>query len=185
VPGRNLPADVRPPYVGPTDAWEPRDTNLFRQPFSWGINDSPTNTVIHAADLYEPDRNPLWYKLRYQIPFVGGYKRDVHCLSMINPLVKNGYKSFAIPWGAGHMSIMSTILEDNGFEQIGMTGLLVVGAVDGTYSAGVYRRIRYTLRTITALEFAVSATAGYLLCRFVGVDLLLPTLTVTRSSGDS
>jgi hypothetical protein len=161
VPARDLPTDVRPSFLNKEEPWEPSDRNAFRQPFSWGVNESPKHTVVHAADLFEPDVNPMIYRLRYQIPLIGHYKREKHCLNMIPPLTDNGYKSFVIPWGAGHMPIFATMLEDNGFEQVGMTGLYAAGAIDGTYSTSLYRRHKYWTRLMTSLEGATSATAGF------------------------
>ena len=152
VPGRDLPIDPRPVGLEGDEPWEPLEMSKFAQPFSFGVNDSPRFTVVHAADTYEPDTHHLLYRLRYQIPLLGHYKREKHCLEMIPHLAASGYKSFIIPWGVGHMPILATMLEDNGFVQIGMTGLMTVAARDGPVCHGIYRKISFSVNTAQQVE---------------------------------
>ena len=53
---------------------------------------------------------------------------------MIPPLVDNGYKSFAVPWGAAHMPIMHEMLIHNGFEEASATSLPIFDNIDGEIS---------------------------------------------------
>lgn len=79
--------------------------------------------------------------MRFNMPLLGGgFNREVHCLDMMPQLAENGYKSFAIPWGAAHMPVMSQMLSENGFEEIGQSSLSVFNSIDGMYSDGWVRR---------------------------------------------
>lgn len=135
VPPRSMVKNIRPLDCEENEGWEPNEDQAFWQPFSWGVKDSPNMTVIHAADRYDYECLPWWAGLRFNMPFLGSYAREKHCLDMIPELVKNGYKSFAIPWGAGHSRIFHDMLVDNGFENVASCSLLMWSRVDGDRSA--------------------------------------------------
>ncbi|KEG08075.1 hypothetical protein DQ04_08071040, partial [Trypanosoma grayi] len=140
VPPREAVSCTRPGEHIDDEGWEPREIERFWQPFSWGVKDSPNLTVIHAADKYDYERLPWWCSLRFNMPILGSFAREKHCLDMIYPLAANGYKAFAIPWGAAHMPIFNEMLIDNGFEQIGMCSLLMFNRIDGDISAGEHEK---------------------------------------------
>ncbi|KAF8292795.1 hypothetical protein TcYC6_0116850 [Trypanosoma cruzi] len=142
VPPRERVASVRPLGHEDDEGWEPREVERFWQPFSWGVKDSLHMTIVHAADKYDYEKLPWWCSVRFNVPLIGSFAREKHCLDMIYPLLSNGYKSFAIPWGAAHMPIFNEMLIDNGFEQIGMCSLVVLNRIDGDISAGEYERFR-------------------------------------------
>jgi len=142
VPPRQRVQRVRPEEEDDAEGWEPREVVRFFQPFSWGVKDSPNFTVVHAADKYDYEVLPWWCSVRFNVPVLGSLAREQHCLNMIPPLRANGYKSFAVPWGAAHMPIFHEALIDNGFECIGMASLVVVARVDGDISAGEHGKVR-------------------------------------------
>ncbi|RNF01069.1 uncharacterized protein Tco025E_08662 [Trypanosoma conorhini] len=168
VPPREGVASVRPAGHEDDEGWEPREIERFWQPFSWGVKDSPTMTIIHAADKYDYEKLPWWCSLRFNAPLIGSFAREKHCLDMIYPLASNGYKSFAIPWGAAHMPIFNEMLIDNGFEQIGMCSLLVLNRIDGEISAGEHERfcrIEKRHHRLIQLAWGLAIVAGLLLLR--------------------
>ncbi|CCW64920.1 unnamed protein product [Phytomonas sp. EM1] len=142
VPPRERPKEVRPPDHEDDEGWEPREMENFFQPFSWGVKDSPNHTVVHAADKYDYEKLPWWCSVRFNAPVLGSLKREKHCLNMIYPLRCNGYRTFAIPWGAAHMPIFHEMLLDNGFEPVGMCSLLLLNRVDGDISEGELGKLR-------------------------------------------
>jgi hypothetical protein len=123
--------------------------NEFMQPFSWGVKNSPFFTVVHAADFYDYEHLPLWCSLRFNLPIVGGYCREKHCLNMIGPLVANGYKSFAVPWGAAHAPLMHAMLTENGFKVVSVSRIVAWRAADGPHS---HQQIRYLSRVVHISE---------------------------------
>lgn len=147
VPPRPLPNQIRPPELAETtQSWEPKDLSAYWQPFSWGVRDSPNYTVIHAADCYDYEKLPMIASLRWNLPFLlGSFAREVHCLSMIPFLVDNGYKKFAVPWGASHMPIMHEMLGQNGFSVVSVSALPVFDESDGDISANYVRQNRQIL----------------------------------------
>ena len=135
VPPRSLHGGIRPPELdGTPGGWEPKDLSAYWQPFSWGVKESPNYTVIHAADKYDYEKLPWFASLRFNLPLIGSFAREKHCLTMIPPLVDNGYRSFAIPWGAAHMPIFHEMLVSNGFEETSATSLPIFDSVDGEIS---------------------------------------------------
>lgn len=166
VPPRDCAVSVRPAGHEDDEGWEPREIERFWQPFSWGVKDSPNRTVIHAADKYDYEKLPWWCSLRFNLPLIGSFAREKHCLDMIYPLSANGYKSFAIPWGAAHMPIFNEMLIDNGFEPIGMCSLLVFNRIDGDISAGEHERFdRLARRQHRLVQLAWGlAIVGALVC---------------------
>ncbi|ESL11636.1 hypothetical protein TRSC58_00609 [Trypanosoma rangeli SC58] len=168
VPPRECVASVRPAEHEDDEGWEPREIERFWQPFSWGVKDSFVMTIIHAADKYDYEKLPWWCSLRFNIPLLGSFAREKHCLDMIYPLASNGYKSFSIPWGAAHMPIFNEMLIDNGFEEIGMCSLLVCNRIDGEISAGEHERIcRIEKRhcRLIKLAWGLATIGGLLLMR--------------------
>lgn len=146
VPPRPLPNQIRPADISETTvSWEPTDMSAFWQPFSWGVRDSPNYTVIHAADCYDYEKLPVLASLRWNMPLLGSFKREVHCLSMIPFLVDNGYKKFAVPWGASHMPIMHEMLLANGFAVTSVSALPVFDECDGEISKGFVRQNAHVL----------------------------------------
>ncbi|CUG91823.1 membrane-associated protein, putative [Bodo saltans] len=146
VPPRSYEERVRPIDEEDSEGWEPHDAQRYWQPFSWGVKGSPKFTVIHAADRYDYERLPWWASLRFNIPLVGSYAREKHCMDMISPLVGNGYKSFAVPWGAAHAPIFHDMLTDHGFEQTSMCTLIVWSKIDGDRSSAEWTRMDTKLR---------------------------------------
>ncbi|CCW69583.1 unnamed protein product [Phytomonas sp. Hart1] len=142
VPSRPPLPPVRPPGHEDDEGWEPREVESFFQPFSWGVKDSPHHTILHAADRYDYECLPWWCSLRFNIPLFGSLAREKHCLDMINPLRRNGYRTFAIPWGAAHMPIFHEMLLDNGFEPIGMCSLIILNRLDGDISEGEFLKLK-------------------------------------------
>nr|CCC94338.1 unnamed protein product [Trypanosoma congolense IL3000] len=176
VPPRELLGSVRPEECEDLEGWEPREVERFWQPFSWGVKDSSTLTVVHAADKYDYEALPWWCSLRYNVPLIGGLAREMHCLSMIDRLKESGYQSFAIPWGAAHMPIFHEMLIDNGYENIGMCSLVVVNRIDGDISAGEHEKIlrlqkrREKLRSVLWLVGIVYVL--FIMWSFVTVDYI-------------
>lgn len=146
VPPRDFQEYVRPAIAEDSEGWEPLEEEKFWQPFSWGVKGSPKFTVVHAADKYDYEKLPWWASLRFNIPFVGNFAREKHCLNMVPHLVANGYKSFAVPWGAGHMPIFHDMLMDHGFEQIGSCSLILWSKIDGDHSAMWYRKVQHDIQ---------------------------------------
>lgn len=167
VPPRERPKRVRPVEEDDSEGWEPREQERFFQPFSWGVIESPNFTVVHAADKYDYERLPWWASLRFSLPVLGSLAREKHCLNMLYPLRANGYRSFAIPWGAAHMPLFHEMLLDNGFECIGMSSLLVLRRVDGDISEGEYdamlRMQRRRARRANFLYGVLGLMVGYAL----------------------
>ena len=163
VPPRKMIGQIRPEGHEDDEGWEPATSEGFWQPFSWGVIDSPHHTVIHAADAYDYEKLPVWMTVRYNLPIIGNYRRDLHCLSMIQPLVENGYKSFAIPWGSAHMAIMATVLIRNGFEERAQGQLLAFNAVDGIHSASWCRKLLWVHNWMSMVDF----TLMMIFCAFV------------------
>jgi hypothetical protein len=185
VPPRKFEERVRPLDEEDSEGWEPLETERFWQPFSWGVIGSPRFTVIHAADRYDYENLPWWASLRFNIPIVGSYAREKHCLDMIPPLLQNGYKSFAIPWGAAHMSIFHDMLIDHGFEQTSMCTLIVWSKIDGDRSAAEWNRLDTKLRFLgmrkALLQAALVIYAVYkLIPYFVGFSSDTEELTNTN-----
>lgn len=145
VPPRELADSVRPVDCLDDEGWEPREVDRYWQPFSWGVKGSPMHTVVHAADAYDYEKLPWWASLRFNMPFFGSYRREKHCLNMIPALSANGYRSFAVPWGAYHMPIFQQMLEDNGFEQVGLSSLLLWSKIDGDVSTREWHRLNRLL----------------------------------------
>lgn len=156
VPPRDpIPANQRPLDHEDDEGWEPRAIEDFFQPFSWGVNNSPVHTVIHAADKYDYERLPWYCSLRFNFPLLGSFEREKHCLNVIPFLVENGYKSFAIPWGAGHMCIFHEMLLGNGFEPVGMCSLLMFNRIDGEHSeAELLKMLNYEKRIARRVNLA-------------------------------
>ncbi|KPA78637.1 putative mitochondrial hypothetical protein [Leptomonas pyrrhocoris] len=142
VPPRPRVPPPRPPEHDDDEGWEPREVEKFFQPFSWGVEDSPYHTVVHAADRYDYERLPWWCSVRFNAPVVGSVRREQHCLNMIYPLNDNLYKTFAIPWGAAHMPVFHEMLLDNGFENVGMCSLVVLQRIDGIISEGEFGKMQ-------------------------------------------
>ncbi|CBH16412.1 hypothetical protein, conserved [Trypanosoma brucei gambiense DAL972] len=178
VPPRELSAVVRPKEHEDSEGWEPRETELFWQPFSWGVSNSPNFTVVHAADKYDYERIPWWFSLRFNLPIVGSLGREKHCINMISHLKTQGYKSFAIPWGASHMPIFNEILIDNGFENVGMCSLVVVRRCDGDISAGEHERM-YRLQK----RRDNMGTIGWLIATVCSLTVLRSFVTVDYTKG--
>ncbi|CAM38124.1 conserved hypothetical protein [Leishmania braziliensis MHOM/BR/75/M2904] len=141
VPPRERLKCTRPVEHEDDEGWEPREVESFFQPFSWGVMDSPSHTVLHAADKYDYEKLPWWCSVRFNTPVLGSLAREQHCLNMIYPLRENMYKSFAIPWGAAHMPVFHEMLLDNGFETVGMCSLLMLNRVDGMISEGEFSKM--------------------------------------------
>ena len=151
VPARPLHV-VRPPEHEDDEGWEPSSREGFFQPYSWGVAASPSFTVVHAADAYDYEMLPYWAKMRFNVPFFGGYKREKHCMTEVLPLLASkGYDSFAVPWGAAHMPIMSQMLINNGFYQVSETRLLVFLASDGLVSSSWCRKLHGARRSFRLL----------------------------------
>lgn len=146
VPPRDFEERVRPIDEEDSEGWEPHDAQKFWQPFSWGVKGSPMFTVVHAADRYDYENLPWWASLRFNVPFFGSYAREKHCLDMISPLVENGYKTFAVPWGAAHMPVFHDMLMDHGFEQTSMCTLIIWSRIDGDRSAAEWSRLDTKMR---------------------------------------
>lgn len=70
---------------------------------------------MHAADTFDDEKLPLWCSLRINLPLIDGLRREKHCLNMFYPFATNGYKRFAVVWGAAHMPLFHEMLVDNGF----------------------------------------------------------------------
>ncbi|KAH9589262.1 hypothetical protein LSM04_005217 [Trypanosoma melophagium] len=173
VPPRDTAHSLRPVEHEDDEAWEPREIERFWQPFSWGVKESPNYTVIHAADKYDYEKLPLWCSLRFNIPLFGSLGREKHCLDMVYPLAANGYKSFAIPWGAAHMPVFNEMLLDNGFEQVGMCSLVIFNRIDGDISAGEHEKIcRIQKRRRQVVQMA------WLLVAFLTLLLMRDTVTI-------
>jgi hypothetical protein len=151
IPPRAMAARVRPEDFLDSEGWEPDHAGGFNQPYGWGVRDSPKNTVVHAADKYDYEYLPFWAAVRFNVPFVGGYAREKHCLKLVPYLVENGYKSFAVPWGAAHMPIFATMLEKNGFDLVGQSRLVTFNKIDGVTSQGW---CRFFARRVTRVEMA-------------------------------
>lgn len=146
VPPRDFKPYVKPEVAEDSEGWEPTNPELFWQPFSWGVKGSPLFTVVHAADKYDYEKLPWWASLRFNMPFVGNFAREKHCLDMIPGLTQNGYKSFAVPWGADHIPIFHDMLVDHGFEQIGSCSLILWSRIDGDHSAMWFRKIQHEIQ---------------------------------------
>ncbi|KAG5481108.1 hypothetical protein LSCM1_06789 [Leishmania martiniquensis] len=142
VPPRERVKCTRPVEHEDDEGWEPREVENFFQPFSWGVMDSPNHTVVHAADKYDYEKLPWWCSVRFNAPVLGSLAREQHCLNMIAPLRAHLYKSFAIPWGAAHMPVFHEMLLDNGFENVGMCGLLMLNRIDGIISEGEFDKMQ-------------------------------------------
>lgn len=167
VPPRDpIPPNQRPLDHEDDEGWEPRAIEDFFQPFSWGVKGSPEFTVIHAADKYDYECLPWYCSIRFNAPLLGSLAREQHCLSMIPPLRLNGYKSFAIPWGAGHMTIFHEMLLDNGFESVGMCSLLMFNRIDGDHSEAELMKMRAYEKRITRRVY-VAYIAGALMVLYV------------------
>jgi hypothetical protein len=146
VPPRVYEERVRPIDEEDSEGWEPHDAQKFWQPFSWGVKGSPKFTVVHAADRYDYEQLPWWASLRFNLPFVGSYAREKHCMDMVPALAENGYTSFAVPWGAAHMPVFHDILMDHGFEQTSMCTLIMWSKIDGDRSSAEWSRMDTKLR---------------------------------------
>lgn len=167
VPPREpIPANQRPIDHEDDEGWEPRAIEDFFQPFSWGVKGSPKFTVIHAADKYDYECLPWYCSLRFNAPLLGSLAREKHCLSMIPLLRESGYKSFAIPWGAGHMPIFHEMLIDNGFESAGMCSLLMFNRIDGDLSEAELMRMR-TVEKRIARRATMAYVIGALMVLYV------------------
>lgn len=161
VPPRDpIPVNQRPIDHEDDEGWEPRAVEDFFQPFSWGVKNSLAHTVIHAADRYDYEYLPWYCSIRFNIALLGSMEREKHCLNMILPLYENGYKSFAIPWGAGHMCIFHEMLLDNQFEQVGMCSLLMLNRIDGERSEAELLKLQsYEKKLSRRVTFAYIAGA--------------------------
>lgn len=126
---------LRPVDFSDSEGWEPAEISQFWQPFSWGVRDSPQYTVVHAADVYDIEKIPIFASQK-KIPVLlsRALDREKHCLSMLPQLYQMGYKTFAIPWGAAHMPYMYEMLLDSGFEEVSQSGIVVFRSVDGEVS---------------------------------------------------
>lgn len=145
VPPRSKFNDSRPEEDIDAEGWEPSAGEFmknFRQPYSWGVAESPEHTIIHAADSYDYDKLPVWARLRHNVPFLGGYAREKHCLNILYQLSGNGYESFIIPWGVGHMPIFARMLLENGFHKAGATRVVLFNRIDGPVSAAYVRKLK-------------------------------------------
>lgn len=144
IPPREKFNDARPEDEIDSEGWEPpagEHLRRFRQPYSWGVASSDQHTIIHAADSYDYDKLPVWARLRWNVPFIGAYQREKHCLNVLYQLSQNGYESFAIPWGAAHMPIFAKMLLENGFEKASATRVVLFNRVDGPVSAAYTRKL--------------------------------------------
>jgi hypothetical protein len=139
---------VRPKEELDSEGWEPLEQEAFFQPYSWGVKGSKANTVIHAADKYDYEKLPWYAMVRFNIPILGTLSREKHCLNQIPLLKKSGYKTFAIPWGAAHMPIFATMLEQNNFTPTAEQRLVVWSAVDGNTSESWVKQMRVQLRLL-------------------------------------
>ncbi|CAD2222351.1 hypothetical protein AGDE_14842 [Angomonas deanei] len=154
---------IRPDDHEDDEGWEPREVERFFQPFSWGVAASPNHTVVHAADKYDYEKLPLWASVRFNTPLLGSLAREKHCLNMIYPLRRNGYKSFAIPWGAFHMPLFHEMLVDNDFELTSMCSLLVLQRIDGTVSEGECQQVWRAQRRRRSRIYILYGVGGLLL----------------------
>lgn len=180
VPSREpLPMNQRPIDHEDDEGWEPRAVEDFFQPFSWGVTNSPRHTVIHAADRYDYEYLPWYCSLRFNIPLLGSMEREKHCLNMILPLYENGYKSFAIPWGAGHMCIFHEMLLDNHFEQVGMCSLLMLNRIDGERSEAELLKLQSYEKKLSR-RVTLAYVAGALMVLYI-----LSTMFEVEFSGPS
>ena len=156
--------------------WEPIDINEFVQPPSWGVKNSPNFTVLHAAELYDAEALPVWARLRFNFPLIGNLAREKHCLEMLPKLVAQGYRTFAIPWGASHMSLMDAMLRENGFREIGAVGIPVFRAVDGEVSESYVLRYQRRWNTTRSIVRYGSLVFGWCFGIFIGWNLLYEPL---------
>jgi hypothetical protein len=147
VPPRDV-WDGKPKEFEDAEGWEPADIQGFWQPFSWGVKKSPNHTVIHAADLYDHESIPLWASVRHNVPVFGALSRDRHCLALLPSLRQQGYKTFAIPWGCGHMPVMAEALFRSGFEEVASSTFIAVDTIDGVHSQSLCQSYRWRLRRI-------------------------------------
>lgn len=175
VPPREFKDSVVPADELDSEGWEPQDPAAYWQPFSWGVKGSPNFTVVHAADRYDYEWLPWWASLRFNLPFVGGYAREKHCLDMIPVLYANGYRKFAIPWGLGHATVFHDMLVDNGFEVRGMTSVILWTRSDGDKSAMEHSRLQWRWSEAQKIgyrfQYVVAAVVVYLIgSRFVSVE---------------
>lgn len=174
VPPRERVATVRPPDHEDDEGWEPREVERFFQPFSWGVANSPNFTVVHAGDKYDYESLPWWCSVRFNAPLLGSLAREKHCLDMLYPLRQNGYKSFAVPWGAMHMPVFHEMLCDNGFEPVGMCSVLMFAKIDGDISEGEFAKMarwqRRRGRRASVLYAAGLLLVMYLCWQSVRVD---------------
>jgi hypothetical protein len=146
LPAREPLGIVRPKEEMDSEGWEPINMDEFFQPFSWGVKGSKANTVVHAGDKYDYENLPWFASIRFNVPMVGSLAREKHCLNQIPILRKNGYKSFAVPWGAAHMPAFATMLEQNGFQPVAEQRLVGFNAIDGPISAAWTKQLRVQLR---------------------------------------
>lgn len=168
VPPRKTIGQVRPDGHEDDEGWEPNTHEGFWQPFSWGVRDSPQFTVVHAADRYDYEKLPWWASVRFNVPLYGSYAREKYCLDMIPVLVENGYRSFAIPWGAAHGPVFGSMLVRNGFEEVAGGSLIVFNSIDGVHSTGWVRRMNFKNTLYMILE-AIFLLFG----SFIGVFCLI------------
>lgn len=163
VPPRNKFEENRPEEELDAEGWEPRADSAmtnFRQPYSWGVRESPYHTIIHAADTYDYDRLPLWARLRHNVPFFGNYVREKRCLNILHQLSGNGYESFVIPWGVAHMPIFSKILLQNDFKLSGTTRVTMFNRIDGPTSAAYIRKLRSSVSWASRINLIYKCTVS-------------------------
>jgi len=155
-----------------SEGWEPEDLEHFKQPFSWGVRGSNKHTVVHAADTYDYECLPTWARLRFQVPFLGGYKREKHVLALCDKLVANGYQSFAVPWGAAHMPIFANMLEQRGYLMQSEIRFPIFRGYDGPisnqFTRTVYRRV-WVVSTLTFLTYAL-VWLGFVYCALLWLE---------------
>eukprot|EP00759_Apiculatamorpha_spiralis_P039323 PhF_6_TR38142/c0_g1_i1/m.56969 len=165
IPPREM---VRIDLSEDSEGWEPDDVNEFRQRYSWGVIESKKSTVVHAADLYDYDRLPLWARLRFQLPLFGRYPREKNIIALIEKLSdpKLGYDSFAVPWGAAHMPILASMLENRGFVVQSESRYPIFRLIDGPVSASY---VRYVYRRVMFLKLSTVLAYGsvWLFCMFL------------------
>merc|ERR1711991_32987 len=63
-------------------------------------------------------------------------------------LKSNGYNTFAIPWGAAHIPIFATMLEQNNFMPVAQQRIVAFSNVDGPGSAAWVKQIRIQMRVM-------------------------------------
>lgn len=176
VPPRDKWEENRPEEDFDAEGWEPpadRAMTHFRQPYSWGVRESPMHTIVHAADCYDYDKLPLYARLRHNVPFLGNYKREKHCLNVLHQLTENGYESFVIPWGVAHMPVFSKMLLQNGFTLSSTSKLVMFDRVDGPMSTAYVRKLRSSVslgrRISDQVRLAMGMSLIYLWGYYLGV----------------